>query len=258
MSFGDSLSDAGTYSPVITASFGGGRFTTNPGQVWTQLVATWYGGTLTPAYLGGFGKPLVATTGLGYAQGGSRVTDPAGIGHAPAGQPDYAQATTVPIATQVQNYMTTYGGFNPNQLVLINGGANDIFYQAGVVQATIAAGGDPVAAVATAGANIVTAGTQFGAVIAQIVAAGATHVVVPNLPDLGSTPEAVSTGTQAIFTPLSQGFNQALTATLTALGVADKVLVIDTFSWQTGITANFQANGFTVSNTGTACNLAPR
>lgn len=44
VSFGDSLSDVGTYAPVITASFGGGRFTTNPGEVWTQKVAEYYGG----------------------------------------------------------------------------------------------------------------------------------------------------------------------------------------------------------------------
>src|SRR5579862_3969033 len=48
VSFGDSLSDVGTYSPVIQGSFGGGRFTTNPGEVWTQKVAEYYGGTLTP------------------------------------------------------------------------------------------------------------------------------------------------------------------------------------------------------------------
>ncbi|WP_350670882.1 hypothetical protein, partial [Pseudoalteromonas sp. CAL494-MNA-CIBAN-0108] len=34
VSFGDSLSDVGTYSQ-IKLGFGGGRFTTNPGQVWT-------------------------------------------------------------------------------------------------------------------------------------------------------------------------------------------------------------------------------
>lgn len=33
VSFGDSLSDVGTYAPVAAANFGGGRFTTNPGQV---------------------------------------------------------------------------------------------------------------------------------------------------------------------------------------------------------------------------------
>ncbi len=32
VSFGDSLSDVGTYAP-IAAAVGGGRFTTNPGQV---------------------------------------------------------------------------------------------------------------------------------------------------------------------------------------------------------------------------------
>src|SRR5215831_9391086 len=60
VSFGDSLSDVGTYAPVIQSSFGGGRFTTNPGEVWTQKVAEYYGDTLTPAYVGGFGKALVA------------------------------------------------------------------------------------------------------------------------------------------------------------------------------------------------------
>jgi len=58
VSFGDSLSDVGTYSPVATADFGGGRFTTNPGQIWVQNVAQYYGGTVTPAQTGGLGIPL--------------------------------------------------------------------------------------------------------------------------------------------------------------------------------------------------------
>lgn len=37
--FGDSLADAGTYSPVAEAKFGGGRFTTNPGLNFMQAVA---------------------------------------------------------------------------------------------------------------------------------------------------------------------------------------------------------------------------
>ncbi len=54
VSFGDSLSDGGTYAPVATANFGDGRFTTNPGQVRTQNVAQYYGGTLTAANTSGF------------------------------------------------------------------------------------------------------------------------------------------------------------------------------------------------------------
>src|SRR5580700_9220108 len=94
VSFGDSLSDVGTYAPVATADFGGGRFTTNPGQIWTQNVAQYYGDTLTAAQTGGFGVPLAPASGLGYAQGGARVTLQPGIGHATPGTPnaDFSQA----------------------------------------------------------------------------------------------------------------------------------------------------------------------
>ncbi|MBN3820984.1 acylhydrolase, partial [Paraburkholderia sp. Se-20369] len=136
VSFGDSLSDAGTYSRILLG-YGGGRFTTNPGQVWTQNVAAYYGDTLQPANEGGFGVPLQATGGLGYAQGGSRVTLQPGLGHANASvaNADFAQATTMPVADQVKQYLSQHGSFNAGQIVLINGGANDIFYQAQVAQA---------------------------------------------------------------------------------------------------------------------------
>jgi phospholipase/lecithinase/hemolysin len=254
VSFGDSLSDVGTYSPQILIGFGGGRFTTNPGQIWTQDVAAYYGGTLTPANEGGFGVPLQAAGGLGYAQGGSRVTQQPGIGHATPGTPnaDYSQATTTPIADQVQQYLTQHGSFNANQIVLINGGANDIFYQAQVAQA---AGNTPDAQTAAA-AGIQQAAQQLAGLVQQIVAAGATHVFVSNVPDIGGTPLAVSGGTQTTFTQLSMLFNGTLAATLQALNVdPTKYALVDAFTWQDGITAAYQANGFTVSNTGTACNL---
>ncbi|WP_133647557.1 SGNH/GDSL hydrolase family protein [Paraburkholderia flava] len=266
VSFGDSLSDVGTYSPVVLANFGGGRFTTNPGEIWAQKVAEYYGGTLTPAYLGGFGQPLQASTGLGYGQGGSRVTDPNGIGHAAAPLPDYAQATTVPIVTQMQNYLSAHTSFNANQLVLINGGANDIFFQAAVVQATIAAavaaGADPATAqtqaVNAAVQAIGLAATQLVQnVIAPALQNGATHVVVSNVPDIAQTPQGLSGGAsgQQLFAGLVSAFNQTLIGTLNATGLASKVVYVQADTWQDGILANYQANGFTVSNTGTACNL---
>src|ERR1700692_1185008 len=139
-SFGDSLSDVGTYAPVAPADFGGGRFTTNPGQIWTQNVAQYYGDTLTAAQTGGFGVPLAPASGLGYAQGGARVTLQPGIGHATPGTPnaDFSQATTIPVNDQVTSYISAHGSFNANQLVLVNGGANDIFYNLAVAQATAA------------------------------------------------------------------------------------------------------------------------
>ncbi|KVG55688.1 SGNH/GDSL hydrolase family protein [Burkholderia territorii] len=253
VSFGDSLSDVGTYSQ-IKLGFGGGRFTTNPGQVWTQDVAHYYGDTLQPANQGGFGIPLQATGGLGYAQGGSRVTLQPGIGHADASvaNSDYAQATTTPIADQVKQYLSQHGSFNAGQIVLINGGANDIFYQAQVAQAQ---GNTPAAQLAAAQA-IGLAAQQLGGIVQQIVAAGATHVFVATVPDIGGTPLALQGGTQAAFTQLSGLFNKTLVGTLAALKVdTTKYAVVDAFTWQDGIAANYQANGFSVSNTDTACNL---
>ncbi|MET5116416.1 acylhydrolase, partial [Burkholderia pseudomallei] len=34
-----------------------------------------------------------------------------------------------------------------------------------------------------------------------------------------------------------------------------KAVPIDAFTWQDGIAAHYQGNGFSVANTGTACNL---
>lgn len=274
VSFGDSLSDVGTYAPVATADFGGGRFTTNPGQIWTQNVAQYYGGTLTAANTGGFGIPLSAAGGLGYAQGGSRVTLQPGIGHATPGtaNADFSQATTIPINDQVTQFIGSNGSFNANQLVLINGGANDIFYNLGVAQATdagiqaeLAAGAITPAQAQAAAAAATTAATtaisqaaiDLATLIGRVVQAGATHVVVSAVPDIGGSPEGLGSADKgATFSQVTQLFNGTLKGALQQSGLLSKVIYVDAYTWVDGIQANFQANGFTVSNTGTACNLA--
>jgi len=273
VSFGDSLSDVGTYAPVATANFGGGRFTTNPGQIWTQNVAQYYGGTLTAANTGGFGIPLSAASGLGYAQGGARVTLQPGVGHATPGTPnaDYSQATTIPINDQVTQFITSHGSFNANQLVLVNGGANDIFYNLTVEQATaagiqaqLAAGTITPAQAQAAGAAAQTAATtaisqsaiDLATVVGRVLQAGATHVVVSTVPDIGGSPLGLASADQGVtFSQVTQLFNGTLKGALQQAGLLSKVVYVDAYSWVDGIQANFQANGFTVSNTGTACNL---
>ncbi len=274
VSFGDSLSDVGTYAPVAALDFGGGRFTTNPGQIWTQNVAQYYGDTLTAANIGGFGVPLTPATGLGYAQGGARVTLQPGIGHAPAGTPnaDFAQATTIPINDQVSQYIASHGSFNANQLVLVNGGANDIIYNLSVAQATaagiqasLAAGTITPAQAQAAGAAAQTAASNaivqsaidLATIIGRVVQAGATHVALSAVPDIGGAPLGVTSADGgAALKAATLGFNATLQGALQKAGLSSKVIYIDAFTWIDGITANFQANGFTVSNTGTACNLA--
>ncbi|KXU90349.1 acylhydrolase [Paraburkholderia monticola] len=271
VSFGDSLSDVGTYQPGVQANVGtgGGRFTTNPGEIWTQKIAEYYGGTLTAAYVGGFGLPLTATGGLGYAQGGSRVDLQPGEGFAP----NNMAATTVPVTTQVAEYLAAHNSFNSNQLVLMNGGANDIFIavqavsDAGTAAAAnaIAQGGDAAAAQAaaatasqaatqTAVQAIITAATTFVGTVQKVVASGATHVVVSDVPDIAQTPQGLAAGAQgqALINALVQTYNGVLQQ---GLASTKQVVYVSAFKWIDQTLANYQSLGFTVSNTGTACNL---
>ncbi|MBN3854574.1 MULTISPECIES: SGNH/GDSL hydrolase family protein [unclassified Paraburkholderia] len=122
VAFGTSLTDAGTYSEQITPGFGGGRFTTNPGEVWAQKVSEYFGYSLDPAFEGGFGLPLTATGGLDYAQGGAYVYT-GGVSDTSVAIPTASQQ---PITWQLQQYLAQHGSFNANQLVLVEGGANEI------------------------------------------------------------------------------------------------------------------------------------
>lgn len=256
VAFGDSLLDAGTYSPFAKATFNGGRFTTNPGLNFTQDIALHYGDRLTPAFVGGFGQPLIPAGGLDYAQGGSRVTLQPGIGHAPPGtkDADFAQATTVPVRDQVGTYLSTYKRFTSNQLVLINGGANDIFFQLAAAQAA----GTP-AALLSAVEAITRSAVDLAKIVRTVIENGATHVVVMNVPDIGRAPEGLlSPDHGQLLTAVSRLFNISLAAALDFQRkiFGDNVTLIDAFGFIDQVIANFRVYGFSVSNTGIACNLS--
>jgi phospholipase/lecithinase/hemolysin len=235
VSFGDSLSDVGTYAPIASA-VGGGRFTTNPGQVWTQDVAQYYGNTLTAAFTIDPTHELKAQGGLGYAEGGATVATP-------ANQNDFLTDVIgnveMPVNQQVSSYLSAHTSFNSNQLVLVWAGANDVLRA-----------GTPPAATTT----VQTAATTLAQLVGQIVQNGATHVVVVNLPNIGLSPEGIaSSDGGANLTQLSGLFNSTLNSALQTDGLQSKVIQIDAYTWLNGIIANFQGNGFSVSNTGQAC-----
>ncbi|MEM5313196.1 SGNH/GDSL hydrolase family protein [Paraburkholderia sp. JHI869] len=235
VSFGDSLSDVGTYAPLASA-VGGGRFTTNPGQVWSQDVAQYYGDTLSAAYTVGLDHKLSAQGGFGYAEGGSTVATP-------ANQYDFLSDVIgnieMPVNTQVSSYLSAHGTFNSGQLVLVWAGANDV----------LRAGNPP-----TANTVVQAAATTLAQVVGQIVAAGATHVVVINVPNVGLSPKGIASADGgANLTQLSQLFNSTLNGALQTNGLQGKVIQIDSYTWITQLVANFQASGFTVSNTAQAC-----
>src|SRR3954469_22536624 len=75
--FGDSLTDSGFYQPILVAQFGpqagsAARFTTNPGLVWAEFLADFYGTNATPAWqLTPTG--IVGAGGDNYAAGGATI-----------------------------------------------------------------------------------------------------------------------------------------------------------------------------------------
>ena len=121
VTFGDSLSDVGSYAVGTVAALKGGKFTINgdntsvnstfTGKNWTELMAAQLGLPAPCAAVTGldgdatkgFSVPAKTNTGCyGYAMGGSRISNPVGSGHKATGSP--VGALTYPITTQVANH----------------------------------------------------------------------------------------------------------------------------------------------------------
>ena len=133
VTFGDSLSDVGTYQVGAVAQLGGGKYTINGSAAknWTEILAANLGlSAPCPAQQGlngtlpGFNVPVINNLQCtNYAQGGARVTDPAGPGnikYAPVGQ------LTVPVKEQIANHLTRKGGsFSGTEVITVMAGGND-------------------------------------------------------------------------------------------------------------------------------------
>lgn len=283
ISFGDSLSDLGTYTPATSVTgngappYIGGRFTTNQaaGQIWVQTVAASLGLAITPAEVGfngasqpcpaAAGGPAAAATCTAYGQGGSRITNPAGIGK----NPDGSGALTVPVATQIANHLSRKGNFTANDLVFVLAGANDILIQfqvfagkAAQIQAQVASGaitpqqGNVLLLTAQTEGDIAveTAARQLATLIrTQILANGARYVAVLNVPDIGNTPLGGSLPPTA--RPVLSGFVATFNTGLREGLDRQPVALLDTTGALAAIIANPAAAGFT-NVTVPACDAA--
>ncbi|MGX9733055.1 SGNH/GDSL hydrolase family protein [Janthinobacterium aestuarii] len=185
VSFGDSLSDVGSYAVGTVQVKGGGKFTINgdntkinpelTGKNWTEHLAAQFGlAAPCAAETGlegnaaqGLSVPRVKHAGCyGYAMGGSRVTNPVGPNNKLTGSP--LGALTVPVVTQIANHLAVSGGkFSGTEAVFVMAGGNDVLFQLGALQAGATAAGQ--AAGAAAGAQ------AFATNLAMALAAGATN-----------------------------------------------------------------------------------
>ena len=224
--FGDSLSDSGYFRPFllqigVPASTAAtlGRFTTNPGPVWSEIIAQQYGGNANPSNVAGGGI---------FAQGGARVT-----ASSTSTPPGGAQR---PVSTQITEFLAASGGSaNPNGLYAIWAGGNDLLQ---------------------AGAAGVASANDVAAQSARLRAAGARHILVFALPNLGITPGAIAGGPAVVSlqTQASAGFNITLFNALAATG--QRVIPVDVFTMLNEVAANASAFGFT-NITSMACGPFP-
>jgi phospholipase/lecithinase/hemolysin len=246
VSFGDSLSDVGSYRVGVVAAMGGGRYTVNGsgGENWTELLAAQLGvdapcaaqtGLNSAAALGG---PVAVENHAGcygYAQGGARVTELVGPGNAALlalGDSSGALGQlTDPVVNQITRHLSAVGGrFAADDLVTVMAGGNDLFMNLATLQAQVEAGADATTAATAAVTAMGVAGAELaGYVKAMILAKGAERVVVVNLPDVSLTPMAASldAGTRGLIQTMASTFNAQLAA---GLGTTAGVLAVDAFT----------------------------
>jgi len=273
VSFGDSLSDAGNISlatnPAIQPPL---KFTTNPGSVTVQNVASYYGYALGPSLAngsdyswGGAGVltnspgtpaavPTITTQMNAYLAGGK--VDSKALYTVWGGANDiFAAATSVGAAAVAQQLIQQNvaaqiaqlqaAGATPAQIAAATPVITQQVTAAVVAQVTAGAGVSTLMTPAQAQATIAAAAQQEVKLIGQLQAAGAKNIVVFNLPNIGLTPDAAAQGAAAAqaLTGLSLTFNGQLNAGLATLGKG--IVPIDTFSLLNEVIANPAAYGFT-------------
>lgn len=210
--FGDSLSDTGNISTLS-----GGFIPAAP-----YAAGRFSNGPLyTDVLASGLGLSSLNSLsgGSNYAYGGA-TNIPNGTG-------------TPSLVEQSDLYLTENGGVaSADALYVVFGGGNDLL------------GG-------TTEAEAIDAANALVGIVANLVSVGAFNILVPNLPDLGITPHATTSGTGADLTARTVAYNNTLAAGLGLISGAPNIMELDLFAIMTGMAANPGLYGF--SNTTDVC-----
>lgn len=213
--FGDSLSDTGNIAIAtggaqpVSPPYDPQRFT-NRAPVAVEVLAASLGLTVTPSLAGG----------TNFAFGGART----GLDAFPPG-----------LLTQVGFFMATVPTPDPDALYFVFAGGNDLR--------------DAAANPPNAGAIVGGAVANIGVALDLLYGHGARHFFVPNLPNIGRTPEAIAGGpaVEAGATFLSMLFNEGLSARLDVFEQVNpgvNLVRFDTFGWLEMLVANAFSFGF--------------
>jgi phospholipase/lecithinase/hemolysin len=156
VSFGDSLSDVGTYKVGTIAAVGGGKWTVNDNtstasRNWTEFLAGQLNlsapcaaetGILPNAAMVSAGIVSVAVTEhtscTNYAQGSARVTStfaPSSVALQSLSTAANLGLLAVPVKNQIANHLSRVTQFSGTELVTVLAGANDAFMHLNAVSA---------------------------------------------------------------------------------------------------------------------------
>lgn len=257
--FGDSLSDGGN-SGLRTQQYTGNPAVIFPpppyynGQYSNGPVAVEYlWNQYNPSNPSGF-KPSLAG-GTNYAIGGS-TTGTANFNTVNPSVPDFLKPAYANYgnAWQLQSFATAKPAFNPaTSLFVVWLFPNDVFYSGATGMLPGKVPGSP------GGGDLVSNGiANILTTILTLAAAGAEHFLIPNMPDLGLTPEFKGGPQQAFLSALTGIFNTNLAAQLTALDdlLAGEIVQFDTAASFARILADPDAYGFTNTTESCVANLA--
>lgn len=234
--FGDSLSDNGNLAEAYfkqnfpnPPSFHD-SFTNGPVAV-TQL-ANYFGLQLNPSlFVTGFTDPYGLFGGPSFVPG----TNYAVAGATAAALPPNGGIPGANLPQQVGAYVARASGVaDPSVLYVLFTGGNDVRNAAIYKQ--------PTSVITTAVLNEVAAAQT-------LIADGAKHLLVVNVPNVGAIPEFTQDPTQnpALATTLSQQYDQTLAADINCLTLSSGTTLtqFDLYGYNAGIAARAKSLGFT-------------
>jgi outer membrane lipase/esterase len=240
VSFGDSLSDAGTY---------GFRFTTNPGLTFAQQLAVHYGRKPLPnEHIDDYnqvyqGKPgIPGPGGLNYAEGGARVDSAYSV------VSQNREGLPISATVQVEHFLRQHERFAPDQLVTLYIGTNDAVYDADPKIAPDVAKRLqentplPPQMMLAERTRVWAAADGTARLAKDILAHGAKRLLVFELVDLGKLPWFHTSAARSFATDLGRAFNERLVQSLPR--DPQHLLVIDTQAFADELMAHPAVYGF--------------
>lgn len=236
--FGDSLSDSGNNAVVLapnvtpvpisgnsfipTYPYASGRYTN--GQTWAQILASALGLNASPSLLGG----------TDYAFGGAQ-TGPA----TPNALPNGLLIPFPPsLETQAAYFLSQHGNTaSPNALYVIAGGGEDALHAlAGIT----GCGANQVCADGILQSTSATFAGNTGNIVSELQLAGASSIIVWDVPDIGDAPAVRALGASTLGTLIASSMNTAL---LSTIGSDADVKLFDAFGLLDDVVDNPTAFG---------------